>query len=240
MIRIGTSGWNYRNWKDDFYLGVPQRRWLSHLSKHFPAVEVNATYYRTPKTETLAQWIQSTPNDFRFAVKGHRIITHSKKLRDAADSVVRQREDLRPMEAKLAAVLWQLPRSVECDLPLLRDFLQALADWSGLHHVMEFRHSSWFTDTVAQELDAAGAGNAISDAADWPMWEKVTGGIAYVRLHGHSRTYISGYSRTSLEKWADKLRGWAKEGNDVYVFFDNTDQGAAPRDARKLMELVGE
>jgi len=239
MIRIGTSGWNYRNWKETFYQGAPRRLWLTYLSERFPAVEVNATYYRSPKAETQEKWIESTADDFVFAAKGHRIVTHSKKLKDAKASVEQQRDTLKPLGPKLAVMLWQLPASFKCDIGRIKDFLDTLKVWPNVRHVMEFRDTSCFTDEMAATLDAAGVGNVISDAADWPMWEKVTGNLAYVRLHGHTRTYASGYSDRSLDEWADKVRGWAEEWADVFVFFDNDAEGHAPFDALKLMDKLG-
>jgi len=104
--------------------------------------------------------------------------------------------------------------------------------------VLEFRHTSWFVPEVAQRLAAHGVAACISDAKDWPMWEQVTADFVYARLHGHTHTYHSGYSKSSLERWAHRVRTWMAQGRDVHVYLDNTDAGAAPRNAMALRALV--
>lgn len=237
-LRIGLSGWNYPAWKDDFYAGVPRRRWLAHAASVFDTIEVNATFYREQKPETYARWRDETPADFRFAIKGSRWVTHYGRLKDTAASVDRQRRSLAPLADKITAVLWQLPASLTPDLDRLRAFLAVLQGWPGPAHAFEFRARGWFTETVAAVLAEAGAANVLSDAARWPMWDAVTSGLVYVRLHGHSRTYASAYSAASLAAWADRIAGWRSDGRRVLVYFDNDAEGAAPRDALALREMV--
>lgn len=237
-LRIGLSGWNYPAWKDDFYAGVPRRRWLAHAASVFDTIEVNATFYREQKPETYARWRDETPADFRFAIKGSRWVTHYGRLKNTAASVDRQRRSLEPLADKIAAVLWQLPASLGPDLDRLRAFLAVLQGWPGPAHALEFRDRGWFTDAVAARLAEAGAANVLSDAARWPLWDAVTGELVYVRLHGHSRTYASAYSRASLAAWADRIAGWRSDGRRVLVYFDNDAEGAAPRDARALRKIV--
>jgi len=237
-LRIGTSGWSYRSWKDGFYEGVPQRRWLEHCARHFTGIEVNATFYRQQQRKTLAKWRDQTPPDFAFAVKGHRFITHVRRLEDAEEPLARGREALAPLEDKLEAVLWQLPPNLEAERERLDRFARDLAAWPEPHHVVEFRHESWLTEKTRELLDDRGVGTCISDAPRWPMWEVVTGGIAYVRLHGHEKLYASRYGEEGLKPWAERVRAWRREGHDVHVYFDNDAEGAAPEDAQTLIAML--
>lgn len=239
MIRIGTSGWSYRHWKESFYGKTPQRQWLEFISRRMTAIELNGTHYRTPASTTLQKWRDTVPEGFHFAAKGHRYITHSKRLKDVGESLRRQKSDMAPLGSKLKVMLWQLPDSARINEERLDAFLSELKDWPEVRHAIELRHTSWFTDSVAERLQAAGVANVISDAADWPVWDRMTGGLAYVRLHGHTRTYASSYNRQSLEAWAEKARNWEGAGADVYIFFDNDSEAAAPRNALELMDLLG-
>lgn len=237
-VRIGLSGWNYREWKDGFYKGVPQRAWLRHAAETFPTLEVNATFYRSMKGSTYEKWHGETPAGFRFALKGSRYITHLGRLDASRDSVLRMRDDSAPLGDKLGAVIWQTPAKLEPDHDRLARFLEILGAWTGPAHAMEFRNPGWFTGRTAALLDEAGVANAISDAADWPRWDTVTGGLAYLRLHGRPETYRSAYGEAGLREWARAIEAWRAEGTDVLCYFDNTDGDAAPEDARRLRALL--
>lgn len=235
---IGTSGWNYRSWKESFYTGVPQKEWLRFCAERFSALEVNATFYRLQDKKTFARWRDETPAHFRFAIKGNRYLTHNKKLADPSPSIRLERGRAQGLGDKLAAVVWQLPHQLHKNIERLRVFARALARWPEARHALEFRHSSWFDEEVAECLSAHGLSVCLSDAADWPMWDAVTSDMVYVRLHGHTRTYASAYSMQSLRKWSSRMRQWLVEGRDVHAYFDNDAEGAAPRDALRLIELV--
>jgi uncharacterized protein YecE (DUF72 family) len=235
---IGTSGWNYRSWKDGFYQGIPQRDWLRHCASRFSAVEINATFYRLQSAESFRRWKDQAPRDFRFAMKGSRFMTHNKRLKDLERSLQLLRERAEAMGNMLQAVVWQLPANFKRDHERLGGFVGVLEGWTEVQHAMEFRHRSWFTDDVAAMLDDAGIGICQSDAADWPCWDAVAGPLVYCRLHGHSRTYASAYSKRALDRWAGKARRWLSEGLDVHVYFDNDAEGAAPHDALALIERL--
>lgn len=235
---IGTSGWNYDEWSSGFYAGVKRRDRLAYYAGCFDTVEVNATFYRLQKTETLERWREETPGDFRFAIKGNRYLTHNKKLNDPAEPIDLERRNARPLGDKLAVVLWQLPGNLEKNLERLSRFCEALRAWDDVRHAIELRHTSWFDNESAECLDAHGIANCQSDAADWPIWPAVTSDLVYIRLHGHTRTYASRYSTAALKRWAASISQWRCAGNTVHVYFDNTAEGAAPNDARKLRELL--
>jgi uncharacterized protein YecE (DUF72 family) len=235
---IGTSGWNYKTWKNSFYAGIPQKDWLRFCAEHFNAVEINATFYRLQTKTTFKRWHEQTPEHFRFAIKGNRYLTHNKKLADPSPSIRLDRQRAAGLGNKLAAVVWQMPRTLHKNIERLRGFATALGRWPEARHALEFRHASWFDDEVAACLHAHRLAVCLSDAADWPMWDTITTDMVYMRLHGHTRTYASAYGAASLKKWATRINQWLTEGRDVHVYFDNDTEGAAPRDALRLMELV--
>jgi uncharacterized protein YecE (DUF72 family) len=238
-VYIGTSGWSYAGWKQDFYRGVAQKDWLNYCSRCFSAVEINASFYRLQKAETFARWRDQTPPHFRFALKANRYLTHARKLLDPAPSIALERERAQALQDKLAAVLWQLPANYRRNGPRLSDFLAALRDgWPGERHAIEFRHPSWFNDEIAERLSRYQVAVCQSDAADWPLWDTVTTDLVYLRLHGHTRTYASAYSSGSLRRWAERIVEWSSSGRTVHVYFDNDAEGAAPRDALRLRQLV--
>lgn len=236
--RIGTSGWSYPRWKDDFYEGIPREGWLAYAASRFTGIEINATFYREQRKETLARWRDAAPEGFAFAVKGHRFITHRLRLLGAEQALARQRVNARELRPKLAAVLWQLPRSLKKDPARLEGFAAALDGWPQTRHALEFRHPSWFDGSTAAVLAAHRLANCVSDAADWPMWDAVTTDLVYVRLHGHEATYQSRYGDAGLTPWARRIRSWRQEGREVHVYFDNDAEGAAPWDALSLIGMV--
>ncbi len=150
----------------------------------------------------LRTLVRETPEHFRFALKGHRFVTHYKRLRDCADSIVRLRDQVEPLREKLASVVWQLPSNFQGTTERLEDFAQSLKQWPTVRHALELRHRSWFTDDIAKIMRANNIAVCMGDAPDFPMWKQVTSDLVYVRLHGHTRKYASSYSETSLQAWA--------------------------------------
>ena len=236
-LRIGTSGWSYPEWKDDFYAGVPRAHWLEHYAGVFDAVEVNATFYHTLRLSTLEAWRDRTPAAFRFCVKASRYITHIQRLDTTDESFARLRAQADALGRKLAVVLWQLPQGLHCNPELFERFAGRLDGWTEARHAVEFRHESWFTSEMAKRLSAHRIAAVQSHAADWPMWEAVTTNLVYVRLHGGVRTYASAYSAAALRRWSECIRKWLSERRQVHVYFDNTAEGNATNNARALVKL---
>jgi len=237
-VYIGTSGWNYKSWRDGFYGDTPQKNWLRFCAERFTAIEVNGTFYRLQEKSTFKKWRDETPEDFQFAIKGHRYVTHNKKLHDVEESVIRCRESASPLRKRLAAVVWQLPAFLKKDMQRLETFVKTLRHWKSTRHAIEFRHKSWFDNEVAECLERHTVAVCMSDAPDWPVWDRVTTDLVYIRLHGHTRKYASSYSKAALEKWATRIRGWLKENRPVHVYFDNDAEGAAPRNALTLLKML--
>ena len=235
---IGTSGWNYRSWRHSFYGDTPQKQWLRFCAERFTGIEVNGTFYRLQEKSTFKKWRDETPKGFPFAIKGHRYVTHNKKLLDVEQSVIRCRESASPLGKRLAAVVWQLPAFLKKDIERLEKFLRNLQHWKSTRHAIEFRDKSWFDDEVADCLERHAVAICMSDAPDWPMWDRVTTDVVYIRLHGHTRKYASSYSKPALGKWATRTQRWLEENCDVHVYFDNDAEGAAPRNALALLQML--
>lgn len=238
-IHSGTSGWVYKGWRAHLYADAPARRWLEIASRVFSSLEINGSFYSQISPATYERWRAESPAGFQFALKGHRFVTHYKRLRDCEASIVRLRDQAKHLGDKLAAVVWQLPSNFSIDTGRLAGFLRALRSWR-VRHAIELRHRSWFVPEVAAQLRAAGVAVCLSDAPDFPLWHEVTADFVYVRLHGHTRKYASSYSPASLRRWAEHARGWADDGRDVFVYFDNDAEGHAVRNAMAFAQLVGD
>lgn len=237
-LRIGTSGWTYKEWKDAFYRDVRAADWLAYYARTFDAVEINASFYRAQRADALARWASTTPQGFCFTAKGHRATTHMKRLKGAPDDVARQRAIFEPLGRRLEVVVWQLPRRFPVHLERLDAFGDALRAWPEVRHAVELRHPSWHVPEVAQILERHGLANVLSDAPTFPLWDAVTSDLVYVRLHGHEEIYVSAYDDLALDRWAERCRGWLAEGRSVHVYFDNDAKGAAPADALHLKQRL--
>ncbi|AIE85626.1 hypothetical protein OP10G_2258 [Fimbriimonas ginsengisoli Gsoil 348] len=228
----------YDAWRADWYGKLPKRLWLAHDAERFTAVEVDASFYRQQRPETYANWASQVPEEFRFAVRGHRFLTHNKKLLDAEEPLRRMKEQASGLGKKLGVMLWQLPPFMRINVERVRLFGEALKAWPETRHALELRHDSWFTAEVAAVLTQYGIANTISDASKFPRWDAVTTDLVYVRLHGRPFTYASRYEEPELDQWTEKVRRWHAEGRTVHVYFDNDAHGHAPHDAMRLLERV--
>ncbi len=237
--RIGCSGWNYADWRGTFYPdGVPQRRWLELYAERFDTVEVNNTFYRLPRRDAVATWVEQTPGDFIFAVKASRYLTHIKRLTDLDDGVARFYERLEPMieAGKLGPVLWQLPGNFQRDDQRLDDWLEALPH--GMHTI-EFRHQSWFAPAVMRALRAHGVALAIGDHPERPFQSfEATASWRFVRLHYGHRGRAGNYSATEIEEWARRIAQWRRR-TAVGAYFNNDWRAFAPANALLLARKLG-
>jgi uncharacterized protein YecE (DUF72 family) len=233
---VGTSGWQYRDWRGTFYPdGLPQREWLRYFAGQFPTVEINNTFYNLPKDASFDRWRDETPPEFVITVKASRYITHIRRLREAADSVALFSSRASRLRDKLGPVLFQLPPRFRADVPLLRAFVGTLP--GGMRPAFEFRDHSWKSDDVYGVLDGAGAAWVIPDRPGSREPNVVTGGWSYVRMHqgGHG-PHGSAYTREKLRRWADRVSDLP--ARDVFVYFNNDPGGAAVRDAATMMDLL--
>lgn len=266
-IRVGISGWAYPRWRGDFYpRGLRQRDELAYAAERMGSIEINGSFYSLQRPSSYAAWRDAAPDDFVYAVKGGRFITHMKRLRDVESPLANFfASGVLALGPKLGPVLWQLPESVRYDAGLLASFFDLLPRSTGeaaklaehhddrlsgdrlltttdedrpLRHVLEFRHRSFCTEEAFALLREHDIGCVVADTAGrWPEPDTVTSEVVYVRLHGDTELYTSGYSAAALDRWADRCRAWA-EAADTYVYFDNDARGHAPHDALKLQERL--
>jgi uncharacterized protein YecE (DUF72 family) len=238
-LRIGCSGWNYASWKDDFYGGLPARRWLEHYARHFDTVEVNNTFYRLPNKDAVARWVEQTPPAFVFAVKASRYLTHIKRLTDLEGGVERFYERIEPLvrSSKLGPVLWQLPPTFRRDDERLAN---AVARFPDGRHAIEFRHRSWFADDVYALLREHGVALVIADRPEVRAFQAhvFTADWTFVRFHYGSRGRRGNYSDRELEEWAQRFEQWRRDV-EIWAYFNNDWEVFAVRNALRLKELLG-
>lgn len=234
QVRIGCSGWSYGDWRGGLYPdGLPARRWLERYAEVFDTVEVNATFYRLPKRETVEGWVDQVPGGFLFAVKSSRYLTHMKRLREIADAVARFWEPLEPLRRshRLGPVLWQLPENFQRDDDLLGSALDTLPP---ARHCFEFRHPSWFTAGVWELLEERGASLAIGDDKRRKLPQgRPVGELAYLRLHYGSRGRDGNYSSAELDLWRRRIAAWSSR-REVFAYLNNDWRGFAPANAKEL------
>jgi uncharacterized protein YecE (DUF72 family) len=233
MILVGTSGWQYGDWRARLYAGVPQRRWLEHYANRFATVEVNNVFYRLPERDTFRQWRDRTPDDFCIAVKMSRYLTHIKRLRDPAEPVARFLDRAEPLGGRLGPVLLQLPPTLAADIDALTDTLIRFP--AGVRVAVEPRHASWWQDRVRGALERHGAALCWADRGGrpiTPLWR--TADFGYLRLHQGRAQPRPSYGSAALRSWLDRITGAFGETVPVYTYFNNDPGGAAVRDASAL------
>ncbi len=230
-ILVGTSGYNYAEWKGTFYPAhLAAAKMLSHYAGHFGVVEINATFYRMPTARTLAGWSAQTPPAFVFALKAPQRITHFARLR-AVDEPVRFFCDAaRTLGPKLGPLLFQLPPNFKKDLGRLTDLLALLP--RDLRTAFEFRHESWLADDVYERLSARNAALCIADFGDRTTPLIATADFGYLRLRDE------GYGDEQLAAWAASIRSLAGRWRDAFVFFKHEESGTGPAFARRLLTLL--
>jgi uncharacterized protein YecE (DUF72 family) len=262
---IGVSGWRYPPWRGDFYpKGLVQARELEYAASRLTSIEINGSFYSLQRPSSYAKWREQTPDDFVFAVKGGRFITHMKRLADVDVPLANFfASGVLALGPRLGPVLWQLPENLRFDADRVADFFGRLprttrematlaeghdAKLSGdrvlttteddrpVRYALEFRSKTFATDAALAVLKEHDVACVLADTAGrWPKVEADTSGFRYVRLHGDKELYASGYDEATLDAWAEKIRGWLDRGQDVFVYFDNDIKGYAPHDAMGLI-----
>ena len=241
-VYIGTSGWQYKDWRERVYpKAVPQRAWLEYYAERFQTVESNNAFYMLPKHETFKAWAERTPDDFVMAVKMSRYLTHIKRLKESHEPVERFIDHASNLGKKLGPVLLQLPPNLKANLGLLDETLTNLGHRVSV--AVEFRHDTWFTDETRALLERHGAALCMADRGSRPIspfWD--TCGWTYLRFHEGLATPSPCYGRTSLRTWAERLADIWGPSADVWAYFNNDPGGCAVRDARifaREVERVG-
>jgi uncharacterized protein YecE (DUF72 family) len=267
-LRIGVSGWRYPSWRGDFYpRGLVQRRELEYVASKMTALEMNGSFRSLLRPSTYQRMVDETPPDFVIAVKGSQFITHMRRLQGVEQALANfLASGVLALGDKLGPILWQLPPDLVCDEGRVAAFLDLLPRSTGraaelardhddkvkpdrvlveapvdrpLRHAVEPRHASFGAPETVALLRDRDVALVVSDSpGDWPMFDEHTGDLRYVRLHGHTELYASGYAGRSLDRWAGKVRGWLGAGQDVHVYLDNDARGRAPHDAVALLERL--
>jgi len=229
VIRIGTSGFSYKEWLGGFYPEkLPGTKMLAHYATRLPTVEINYTFRAMPKREMLDKWAAQTPEHFRFALKAPQRITHFQKLKQVDNLVGHFAEVASAMASRLGPALFQLPPNFRRDVPLLRDFLAMLH--GRLRPAFEFRDQSWFDDSVLEALREGGAALCIAESETIASPVEVTAPFVYLRLRNED------YSPDETRQWAERISRMAVESSEIYIFFKH--ETSAPDRAFRLRELL--
>ncbi|MBT2501636.1 DUF72 domain-containing protein [Curtobacterium sp. ISL-83] len=268
-VRTGLSGWQYDAWRGDWYpAGLAKRRWLEYVGQHFPTVEVNGSFYSLQRPSRYRAWRDAVPDDFRFALKGGRYVTHMLRLQHVETALANFfASGPLALGETLGPVLWQLPERLVPEPDVLDAFLAQLptthaqaADLAArhdekvrepltttetpatvIHHVLEVRNAQAVSDEHVAVLRRHRVALVDSHAGDFPRFTVDTDApLAYLRLHGAPHTYHDGYSEGALEAWAATIAEHVRAGRQVWVYFDNDAERHAPWDAEQLQRMVGD
>jgi|SRR6185437_15545949 len=237
-VLIGTSGWSYASWRGPFFpKEVMIKHHLQYYATQFSSAELNGVFYRTPGLEAVRSWRDNTPDDFIFAWKASKFITHWKRLTDKSrNSIALIEERLKILGPKAGPVLFQLPPQFKCNRERLAGFLELLP--RRRRYAFEFRDCGWYNKAILNLLREHDVSLCISDHHDAPAPWEMTASFVYVRGHGPGGAYKDNYSEQELQAWARDIARWRRGGRDVYVYFDNDQKSAAPADAAKLQAMV--
>jgi uncharacterized protein YecE (DUF72 family) len=242
QVRIGISGWTYKPWRCVFYpQGLPQKKELAYAASLFPSIEINGTFYSLQRPSSFATWAEQTPDDFVFALKGSRFITHMLRLRNIEQPLANFfASGVLALGPKLGPILWQFPPNFQFKPDLLENFFSLLphdtiaaATLAEKHderlkgraftepgkrrpvrHAMEIRHNSFVVPEFITLLRRYNVALVCADTVEWPLLMDVTSDFVYCRLHGSEVLYTSGYSDQALDQWAARVVAWAG-GNEV-------------------------
>jgi uncharacterized protein YecE (DUF72 family) len=265
--RMGISGWRYPPWRGEFYpRGLPQRDELRYAAERLSSIEINGSFYSLQRPSSYQRWRDETPDDFVFAVKGGRFITHMLALRDTRAALANFfASGVLALGPKLGPVLWQLPERLRFDAAQLDEFLALLPRTTAeavaltrdhdarvegrmfteidtdrpIRHALEVRSETFAQDAAYDILRSHGVALVVADTAGrWPHLRELTSDFVYVRLHGAEELYSSGYTDAALRAWARDIRSWLDADRDVYVYFDNDMKVHAPFDALQLTTML--
>ena len=238
MINIGTSGWCYKHWMNNFYEGInPPNSLISWYTKSFRTVEINNSFYRLPSEHNFQTWHDITPDNFIFAVKAPRFITHVKKLIISPEYNGSFFQIVKGLGHKLGPILFQLPPNMKPNPERFRDFISSIP--REHKYVFEFRNPAWVNDEIMEIMGRHRVHFCIHDMKGQQPIQTI-GNMVYIRFHGTSEMYGGGYSDATLREWAIKIKVWSLTGKSVYCYFNNDSMGWAPKNAVSLMKFMRE
>jgi len=228
---IGTSGFQYAEWKGNFYPeDLPAAKMLPFYAERLPTTEINYTFHRIPAAKTIANWNDLTPPRFRFSLKAPQKITHFARLRDCADTLRYFHDVISGLGDKMGTVLFQLPPNFKKNTLLLADFVNSLP--GGMRAAFEFRHQSWFEDEVFNALKARNIALCIADTEDLTTPQMATADYGYLRLRRED------YAKADVERWAEFVRGQNERWSDAFIYFKHEEAGIGPKLAKQMMEIL--
>ena len=231
MIRVGTSGYNYPEWKGSFYpADLPTKQMLPYYSTRFSTVEVNYTFYRMPSEQALANWAKVTPDGFSFTLKAPRRITHDAQLRDCKDLLDTFCGRARTLGPKLGVLLFQLPPYLRKNIQVLGTFLEWVPE--DVRAAFEFRHDSWLTEDVFALLKGRNLALCIADS------EKGTTPLVATADYGYLRLRDEGYQEPDIARWANTIMERGADWDDTFVYFKHEEEGKGAEFAQSLIESL--
>src|SRR5882762_7905736 len=232
MIWVGTSGYNYPEWKGSFYPSdLPAAKMLPYYSARFPTVEINYTFYRMPTEKLVGGWASQTPSPFKLTLKAPRRITHDSRLKDCAPLVSTFCQVAGTLGDKLGTLLFQLPPFLRKDLAVFDEFLAGLP--VGVRAAFEFRHASWLDDDVYERLARRNLALCVADS------EKMSTPVRLTADYGYFRLRDEGYTPDDIARWAQTIHDKTSDCTDVFVYFKHEEAGKGPEFARLLLDALG-
>jgi uncharacterized protein YecE (DUF72 family) len=231
MIWVGTSGYNYPEWKGSFYpADLPAAKMLPYYAARFPTVEINYTFYRAPNEKLVAGWAAQTPSPYKLTLKAPRRITHDSRLKNCGPLVASFCAVAGTLGEKLGALLFQLPPTLKKDMALLDAFLGELPPKAPA--AFEFRHASWLDDEVFSRLAARHVALCVADSERLSTPVHVTADFAYFRLRDE------GYTPEDIGRWGETIAARTASCRDVFVYFKHEEEGKGPALARLLIDRL--
>jgi len=230
-LLVGTSGYNFPEWRGSFYPPkLPSKKWLEYYAQQLGTVEINYTFYRMPNAKTIDGWNAATPESFTFVLKAPQRITHIARLKNIDEPLRIFLELVRKLNAKLGAVLFQLPPNYKKDLARLGDLLTQFP--TDVRAACEFRHASWWSDDVYDLLRSTNTALCIADTEAGTTPLVSTANFGYIRLRDE------GYDEAELRDWMTKVQALGSAWTDAFVFFKHEEKGIGPRLARGFLQLA--
>ena len=228
---IGTSGFQYAEWKGTFYPeDLPAAKMLPYFAERLTTTEINYTFHRIPSAKTIENWTNLTPENFRFALKAPQKITHFAKLRDCADNIGFFCRVVSALGPKLGPVLFQLPPSFKKDADRLGDFLRELPT---MRAAFEFRHESWLDQEIFELLRSHNLALCLADTEKMPAPTEITADYGYLRLRRED------YTAADVERWTEFVRQQEGKWHETFVYFKHEESGIGPKLAQEMRVLLG-
>ena len=243
-LHVGTMGWSYNFWKGNFYPEkLASKEFLAYYAKQFNTVEVDSTFYRIPRTQSVLDWKEQTPEGFVFSLKFPQVITHVKMLKDCQEEVAVFLERVGLLQEKLGALLLQFPYAFGTEqAPLLRDFLQTLP--AKHRYVVEVRNRKLLNGDLYSVLRENNVVLAWVDSPFMPLTTEVTSDFIYVRWEGDRRRVNGTLGRMEVDRaekikqWADRLKPYLETQTEVFGYFSKYYSGYPPSDANEFLKLA--